>query len=375
MDLVNNHNVYILGAGFSREAGMPLVSDFLLRMRDSAEWLESQSRDKELKSVESVLAFRREASSAAYWAQLNLENIEELFSLASATPGAPKEDVQVAISATIDYCASVNRSTPYYLWIKDANLTQAFPVLLKEEIDGHFSMPTYSYYAARLLGMLVDGKQKGRNTFISFNYDMLLEEALSQLGVPFSYAFGKQSVNYHPSSKCTTDDDAVRVLKLHGSVNWGKRNNESGRAFTIYGSYGELRGAQATPQIVPPTWSKVFADQLQYVWDASIRALETATRIVVIGFSIPETDLHFKYLLAAGLKKSISLRELIFVNPDIASVEVRARRLLRNDYISDGRIRLLGKKLGEYIESGVGDRPVPGPKRFMKVAMPPADEN
>ena len=29
MDLKNDHNVYILGAGFSREPGLPLINDFL----------------------------------------------------------------------------------------------------------------------------------------------------------------------------------------------------------------------------------------------------------------------------------------------------------------------------------------------------------
>ena len=31
---------------------------------------------------------------------------------------------------------------------------------------------------------------------------------------------------------------------------------------------------------------------------------------------MPPTDLHFKYLLAAGLRNNISLREIAFVNPD-----------------------------------------------------------
>ena len=33
IDLHNNHNVYILGAGFSHDAGLPLISDFLIRMQ------------------------------------------------------------------------------------------------------------------------------------------------------------------------------------------------------------------------------------------------------------------------------------------------------------------------------------------------------
>ena len=31
----NDHNVYILGAGFSAQAGLPLITDFMNRMRDA----------------------------------------------------------------------------------------------------------------------------------------------------------------------------------------------------------------------------------------------------------------------------------------------------------------------------------------------------
>ena len=63
--LHNNHNVYILGAGFSHDAGLPLISDFLVRMRDSHEWLENQVRNSEAVAIDKVLDFRLNAASAA----------------------------------------------------------------------------------------------------------------------------------------------------------------------------------------------------------------------------------------------------------------------------------------------------------------------
>src|SRR6266436_1423071 len=84
LPLQNDHNVYILGAGFSFEAGLPLINNFLVRMRDSHEWLKAQGRLAEADAVQKVLEFRLKAASAAYYVNLDLENIEELFSLASA---------------------------------------------------------------------------------------------------------------------------------------------------------------------------------------------------------------------------------------------------------------------------------------------------
>jgi len=51
---------------------------------------------------------------------------------------------------------------------------------------------------------------------------------------------------------------------------------------------------------------------------------------VIIGFSIPPTDIHFKYLLAAGLQENISLRKIYCVNTD-PEVEVNLFKILRED--------------------------------------------
>src|SRR5688572_21190505 len=95
-----NHNVYILGAGFSFDGGIPLVKGFLERMADSVEWLHKEGRDREAEAIGNVFSFRLRAAGAAYRAQIDVENIEELFSLASASEGeALTKDITTAIAA------------------------------------------------------------------------------------------------------------------------------------------------------------------------------------------------------------------------------------------------------------------------------------
>lgn len=48
-------------------------------------------------------------------------------------------------------------------------------------------------------------------------------------------------------------------------------------------------------------------------------AIASATRIIVLGYSMPTIDQHFKYLLAAGLQRNISLRNIFFVNPALGA--------------------------------------------------------
>jgi hypothetical protein len=62
----NDQNVYILGAGFSADAGLPLIGGFMNKMRDAVDWLEKQGdRKREIEAITNVLAFRRRAASAA----------------------------------------------------------------------------------------------------------------------------------------------------------------------------------------------------------------------------------------------------------------------------------------------------------------------
>src|SRR5437879_2924510 len=99
-----DHNVYILGAGFSRDAGIPLTNDFLNYMRDSVDWLSNEKREAEITSVGEVFNFRLKAAGAAYRTKIDIENIEELFSLASASEGDPLDiDIPTAIAATLAY--------------------------------------------------------------------------------------------------------------------------------------------------------------------------------------------------------------------------------------------------------------------------------
>src|SRR5260221_8861747 len=98
-----NHNVYILGAGFSFDGGIPLVKDFLSRMADSVDWLYRNGRTQEAEAIGRVFEFRLRAAGAAYRAQIDLENIEDLFSLASAAESEASADyMTTAIAATID---------------------------------------------------------------------------------------------------------------------------------------------------------------------------------------------------------------------------------------------------------------------------------
>jgi hypothetical protein len=357
-NLKNDHNVYILGAGFSYEAGLPLISDFLLRMRDSHEWLIEQNRVTEAKAVAAVLDFRLKAASAAYWVKLDLENIEELFSLASASAGDIGEQIRLAIAATLDYAQKTKGALNGQLSVshsKSLFKSTRMPDWLKfkssDDVNNHryYSIRNYTLIAAYLLGMFKNFTPKGENTFITFNYDTLLEDALIELGIDVNYG---SKISAHPSCKDPKRKDQIPVFKLHGSMNWARANlpnSQGSQSITVFNNYNEVREKNLVPELIPPTWKKIFENQLESVWDEAIQKLKTATRIIVIGFSMPPTDLHFKYLLAAGLKDNISLRKVVFVNPDEKDeLKPRVKELLREAYIESNQITFVKSGLLQF---------------------------
>jgi hypothetical protein len=226
--IYNDHNVYILGAGFSAARGLPLISNFMFCLRDAHEWLVQQGRTREAQSVERVLQFRLESTPTSYRVQIDLENIEELFSLAAAVGNSLTADIRNAIAATLDFCLSTNAQDKTILDVRRGE-TMAPAVMTGKALQKvmgqsteQYELPTYQFVVAGLIGALDEKDKAGNNAFVTFNYDLLVEEALTALHIPFSYGFLPGSVSFDSSTRSVglSDEASLKVLKLHGSTNW-----------------------------------------------------------------------------------------------------------------------------------------------------------
>ena len=345
--LNNDHNVYILGAGFSVDGGMPVVKNFLQKMRDALDWLEQQTdRQDEIHAVGEVLRFLHKAAAAGYRSILDAENIEEVFSLASASDDEQITNSMVlAIAATLDYCES--QRLPLQICINLLESRTGRPPLPKsmDQLDvgpgfSRHSAPIYQYYASAMLGLLGDAKPRANNTFVSFNYDLLLEEALIAAGVGFDYGSALIPCG---QSEASHGSAPVSVLKLHGSVNWA--SSEHGKQIEVHSDYTSLRTVGKVPVLLPPTWRKDFSKHFADIWAKAVAAIRNATRICVIGFSMPETDVHFRYLLSAGLQDNISLRRIVFIDPSPEVIRDRITKVLRPEMFDRGILEILDAKV------------------------------
>jgi hypothetical protein len=135
---------------------------------------------------------------------------------------------------------------------------------------------------------------------------------------------------------------SLRLLKLHGSVNWLKSPDPNAHSDTIsyvpamdvpIDSAGSLPAsiADKTPFIVPPVPNKgslVHHDSLRSIWREAAEAIKWATRIIVMGYSMPANATLMMQLIRGNLFNSKPPIEL--VNPD-RRILCRVKLLLKGE--------------------------------------------
>jgi len=246
--------VLVLGAGFSFDAGIPLMSGFVDTMWEFAH--RKRAAGAPLSSSDATLfdeaeAVRRDLNEYHGRASFDDRNIEDILSLLTfGTFDAQKKrraaaDLKVmsqAIARTIELCCSV----------KHPGLKQ------REKAVVHVGPELYRNFWHCLFGL----KARGLScpAIVTFNYDLVLERALLQTLVgteydnhknlfPYSYVhldhhyslvprrtFKVQAANFHNHGRADSSDGIVAdlfdgdtspastlkidLLKLHGSLNF-----------------------------------------------------------------------------------------------------------------------------------------------------------
>ena len=162
------------------------------------------------------------------------------------------------------------------------------------------------------------------DTVATFNYDLVLERALWQLGLwtPNGGWAGVEPIkrlSFDQQVSEKVDRSKVRILKLHGSVNWSPRATPCAHLQDLvtrewlFDGFGTRYGIQPidtdrgwAPQDVEwalPSLIKGLGDSplLAAQWRDCQRALAAADRVIAVGFSFPKQDTQARLLL--GLVK------------------------------------------------------------------------
>jgi hypothetical protein len=187
---------------------------------------------------------------------------------------------------------------------------------------------------------LVRHWQEASATVITFNYDNLLELAWRLYAVPGAalpegwreaqmwtdlYPFPIPFVTRRftmPPGRGLPPTDGIKLLKLHGSLSWRYAGPNGGSGGLIYETAGlgnckwnaqSLKSswpaeywADLEPMIVPPTAVKspyYSSSALQANWRIAAEKLRDAAELIIMGFSLPQTDLLVSSMLATTLRQ------------------------------------------------------------------------
>lgn len=381
----SDRNVFILGAGFSREAGAPLLNDFLDRSREFYDDPSSSLDKQERAQFGEVFKFKREVAKAREKFRIDLDNIEQLFGLVEmsnrlgAASSATRDATVYLIAKTLQLALAGAPNRPRVSvslksgWVPPGSMARD---VRRAPYGGGdtFDTDVYTHFALLLSGQYDDqDKLPSRSSaVITFNYDLVLDDALVRIGAKPDYRL-VDAKSEEPAQGSTS----VPLLKLHGSTNWAI----CGRCDRVHvlgeKATADPREFRSTPcdecgetglrlLLVPPSWDKSeYSKVMQPVWKSAIEELKAATRICVIGYSMPETDAFFKFLLSLGLAENDRLYKLVVVDyvvsrlgvgdwqePNSEGIENRWKRMLEDVFVTR-RFRFHAEGAASFIRSGL----------------------
>jgi hypothetical protein len=197
-------------------------------------------------------------------------------------------------------------------------------------------------------------------TIVTFNQDLQAEKILELLALKAKWQrYRDQIFNFpgcydlnvppHRVTKPTSgppedlfpshadDPQCIRVLKLHGSLNWYSTHNSRTpstkamfnpsrklsitRRRDIYVDMtvsGPSRKSHTLPLVIPPVTHKsaVLHDEIRPIWTEAERRLTEADHLVIFGYSCPALDFESSNMLRRSQLASSHTRTISLIDPD-----------------------------------------------------------
>jgi len=309
--------ILVVGAGFSRAAGLPLGRDLLRLVLE-----EARSKDGANNAIESDLAEFRAYRARCEGVELGREDVDlEEF------VGFLDVEHALRLSGSDTLTQDGNGS--------QLAIRRYIGVVLQKRTPTRMDLvpSVYRDLASRL---------HPTDTIITFNYDILLERLLEHQRLPYRL-FPNRFLEVHPTH-CTVDNskDDLLLLKLHGSVDWfyrrqfdlgcevlratgnpgeprsalfGERarfkvtplvdgprpaGEELSRMFRVDDPdrfYRELPSWEAPYLLAPSSVKALYVSPLRELWDGLGRVGGLNFGLSIVGFSLPSHDEYLRQML------------------------------------------------------------------------------
>jgi len=324
------HNIIVFGAGASFDAGIPLLASFVDKMWEYA--IRGRVGDKRLSeddldiltAATTIRMGLERYNSRAAFDNRNLEDILSLLSFEALGDQKQMERYTTMVRA-------VARTIELSCRIQHVKETPEVPFAL--------GTPYHKLWHTLLDGPLANNLP----AIITFNYDLVLERTLwesfhrSGRGSPkptvnscgLKYSFGDndfsikrvshtysvpnspllreigEKAQYILNEKTEAD---IPYFKLHGSLNWSQDS-------PLIKPRTTPTQAVENPLILPPVFNKMNAPVVNSVWKGALDLLRKVKHIIVVGYSLPKTDIYMQYFLKSAVGPNSDLQRIIVFDP------------------------------------------------------------
>lgn len=288
----------ILGAGASRGASFVSDESQVLPPLDR-DFFQQLSRLRQTKEANRLLRFVR----TEYGHEIGL-SMEQFFSEADYT-NRFHQDLNVDRGPTVKrYQKALN------------DFMKSLPILLERTTARNCLF--HEALASRL---------HAQDCVISFNYDCLIDRALREEANrkwdpddgSYGFTISGGGSHWKKHSRGRPVKLPIRLLKMHGSANWLRNVDSENEDPEVELAESTNKVKDLSSSIIPPTWFKdLQLFPFGEIWKAARKEVRTARAIIVIGYSVPETDLFTRSLFkveAGSKEKREQLDLLVLVNP------------------------------------------------------------
>lgn len=315
--------VFILGAGASKFAGYPLALDLWRFARDGGGG--DVTADKRRKSV--IDGFERifAVIPPAEYDRPNLEEICTLLDLAEigvAPLSLEHTDWRQLRPMLIGMIAEAFQSHEHKFQTEVVSGQRAHGIHGDYAFNLGLDRDHVMSVLDRWAGILRQG-----DTIITFNWDLLHDSAL--------WRAGKWHYNDGYGFECSdSQGDArspIRLLKLHGSVNWAQQNDSDlcpaiehkatflSPAHDGAGIYtrGAGQWSEGRPLITPSYLKDPSSNRLLLtLWNQASDVISGSQELIVIGYSLNRADAPARHLFGSALLRNEKISEVTVVTPD-----------------------------------------------------------
>jgi hypothetical protein len=213
---------------------------------------------------------------------------------------------------------------------KRDRLEQAIAATLEEALtigdeEGH---STQNLKECEFHDCLVKDILEPGDEIISFNYDCVIDDSLKRNGnnkwnPRYGYGFylGAKGSRLTGDKHWTPTDAATRektlhLPKLHGSLHFQVSGTDNNSKVRLKQHPYTKKNGNLEFTIIPPEWHKAYDKGVfATLWKNAAAAINRAQHIIIIGYSLPVTDLHSTALFRTSVRPK-RLKSLIAVNPD-----------------------------------------------------------